>query len=371
MKLLFTPGPLTTSEMVKRAMLRDLGSRDDEFIAIVRGIRRDLLALSGPGSHDYAAILMQGSGTFAIESVISSAIPRHGSLLVLVNGAYGRRIARIAEVHGIACRQLVFAENTPVDPAAVLRELQRAPATHVALVHCETTTGLLNPVEQIGAAVRAAGSTFIVDAMSSFGGIPLDVAAAGIDFLISSANKCIEGVPGFGFVIARRDALQQCRGQARTLALDLYDQWAGLERDGQFRFTPPTHALLAFRQALDELAQEGGIVARAARYRQNADTLVAGLRDLGFETYLADEHRSAIITTFRYPSNPAFNFENLYRRLSDAGFVIYPGKLTTEDCFRVGSIGHITAKEIRALLAAWPLLRPALPETPDHTQSGT
>ena len=352
MKLLFTPGPLTTSDAVKQAMLRDLGSRDHEFIATVRGIRRDLLSLCGPGADSYEAIPMQGSGTFSIESVISSAIPRDGSLLVLVNGAYGKRMAKIANIHGIACRQIAFPENKPVDPAVVREELIHDPATHVAAVHCETTTGLLNPVEEIGAIVRAAGRAFIVDAMSSFGGIPLNVAGADIDFLVSSANKCIEGVPGFGFVIARRDALQQCRGQARTLSLDLYDQWDALERDGQFRFTPPTHVLLAFRQALDELNHEGGIAARAARYRKNAATLVGGMRELGFETYLADERRSDIITTFRYPASARFNFESFYRRLSDAGFVIYPGKLTTDDCFRIGSVGHVTEKEIRALLAS-------------------
>jgi 2-aminoethylphosphonate-pyruvate transaminase len=370
MKLLFTPGPLTTSETVKQAMLRDLGSRDDEFIAIVRGIRRDLLSLCGPGAGDYEAIPMQGSGTFAIESAISSAVPRNGSLLVLVNGVYGRRMARIAEVHGIECRQLVFAENEPVDPAAVREELARVSATHVAVVHCETTTGMMNPVEQIGALVREAGVAYIVDAMSSFGGIPLDVGAAGIDFLVSSANKCIEGVPGFGFVIARRPALEGCRGQARTLSLDLYEQWAGLERDGQFRFTPPTHALLAFRQALDELAAEGGVTGRAARYQSNADTLVAGMRELGFETWLRDEHRSAIITTFRYPDDPGFSFEALYKQLSDAGFVIYPGKLTAEGCFRIGSIGHITEKDIRALLSAWPGRPQSQPGIPLRTQAG-
>ena len=370
MKLLFTPGPLTTSETVKQAMLRDLGSRDDEFIALVRGIRRDLVSLCGPGAGEYEAIPMQGSGTFAIESAISSAVPREGSLLVLVNGVYGRRMARIAEVHGIECRQLVFAENEPVDPVVVREELTHDPATHVALVHCETTTGMLNPVAEVGAAVREAGAAYIVDAMSSFGGIPLEVATAGIDFLISSANKCIEGVPGFGFVIARRTAVEGCRGQARALSLDLYEQWAGLERDGQFRFTPPTHALLAFRQALDELAAEGGVAARAARYRKNAETLVAGMRELGFETYLADEHRSAIITTFRYPNDPSFSFDALYRQLSSAGFVIYPGKLTAVDCFRIGTIGHIASQEINALLAAWPG-RPQSPsEIPLRTQTG-
>lgn len=351
-KLLFTPGPLSTSETVKRAMLRDLGSRDSEFIELVRGIRRDLLLLCGEGHDEYEAVPMQGSGTFAVESILSSAVPAGGSLLVLVNGAYGRRIAQIARVHDIRCRQLDFPEDRPVSAEAVREELAREPATHTALVHCETTTGMVNPVEEIGSVVRAAGSTCLVDAMSSFGGIPLEVRGAGIDFLVSSANKCIQGVPGFGFVIARRSALEGCRGRARTVSLDLYDQWEGLERNGQFRFTPPAQVLLAFRQALDELESEGGITARAARYAANARTLVDGMRELGFETYLRDEDRSAIITTFRYPSDPKFEFETFYRLLAQTGHVIYPGKLTGEDCFRIGSIGAITEREIRGLLAA-------------------
>jgi 2-aminoethylphosphonate-pyruvate transaminase len=261
-------------------------------------------------------------------------------------------MVRIAEVYGIRCRQLTFAENVPVNAAAVRDELARERCTHVAVVHCETTTGIVNPVEQIGSAVRDAGCTYIVDAMSSFGGIPLDVAAAGIDFLISSANKCIEGVPGFAFAIARRTALQRCRGQARTLSLDLYEQWAGLEKDGQFRFTPPTHVLLAFRQALDELVEEGGVAGRAARYQANARALVAGMRELGFHTYLADEDRSWIITTFRYPRHPGFRFEEFYTRLAEAGYAIYPGKLTSEDCFRIGTIGRLTEKDVRALVAS-------------------
>jgi 2-aminoethylphosphonate-pyruvate transaminase len=269
-----------------------------------------------------------------------------------VNGAYGRRIVRIAEVHRIRCREVTFAENTPVNAALVREALEREQPTHVAVVHCETTTGIVNPVEQIGAMVSDAGCTYIVDAMSSFGGIPLDVAAARIDFLVSSANKCIEGVPGFGFTIARRAALDRCHGQARTLSLDLYEQWAGLEKTGQFRFTPPTHVLLAFRQALDELAEEGGVAGRAARYQANACALVAGMRELGFQTYLSDEDRSWIITTFRYPRHPNFHFEELYTRLAEAGYVIYPGKLTHENCFRIGTIGRISREDMGSLISS-------------------
>ncbi len=354
-KLLFTPGPLTTSATVKSAMQHDAGSRDRAFIQTVRSIRSRLLAIGGApaGESGYECVLMQGSGTFAIESVISSAIPRDGKLLVLVNGAYGRRIAQMAGIHGIATETLDVAENETISPAAVSERLAASSGiTHVAVVHCETTTGILNPIEPIGAAVHQAGAVYIVDAMSSFGAIPVDLVAAHIDFLISSANKCIEGVPGFGFVLARHSCLVKAKGNARTLSLDLHAQWAGLESDGQFRFTPPTHALLAFRQALDELEAEGGAPGRLARYRGNHETLMRGAKELGLEAYLRPEDQSPIITTFRYPPSPGFDFTRFYEALSDLGFIIYPGKLTAEPCFRIGTIGRLQPDDIAALLVA-------------------
>lgn len=353
-KRLFTPGPLTTSRTVKEAMLVDVGSRDDEFIAIVRGIRRQLLELGGvTQSQGYEAILVQGSGTFGVEAVLSSAIPAPGRLLILINGAYGERMLTIARRHGIACEAMRWAEHEAIDPAAVRERLDQDPAvTHVAVVHCETTTGLVNPVEAIGRWVSAARRAYIVDAMSSFGGIPLSIEAARIDFLISSANKCIEGVPGFTFVLGRREAIEACQGQARTLSLDLFEQWRGLETNGQFRFTPPTHALLAFAQALRELEAEGGVAGRARRYRANHAVLMAGMRGLGFEPYLRPEHQAWIIATFLYPKDPAFRFEEFYRRLAGLGMVIYPGRLAQVPCFRIGNIGRLTTSDIEDLVQA-------------------
>jgi 2-aminoethylphosphonate-pyruvate transaminase len=353
-KLLFTPGPLTTSDTVKAAMLRDVGSRDRDFLHVVRAIRERLLAIGGAAAGgNYECVLMQGSGTFAIESVISSAIPPEGRLLVLVNGAYGRRIAHMARVHGIDVHTLEEAENSKISPAAVAGRLESAPGiTHVAAIHCETTTGILNPIEEIGAVVARSGAAHIVDAMSSFGAIPINLETARADFLISSANKCIEGVPGFAFVLARRAPLLAAKGRARTLSLDLYAQWAGLESDGQFRFTPPTHALLAFHQALREFEAEGGVAGRAARYRRNYQTLAAGMEALGFEPYLAAEDRGCIITTYRYPDDPAFCFEEFYTRLSELRFIIYPGKLSQEPCFRIGTIGRLGTMDIEHLLEA-------------------
>lgn len=352
-KLLFTPGPLTTSETVKRAMMRDLGSRDAEFLEVVRNIRHRLLELGNDAGGNYEAVLMQGSGTFSIESVISSILPRDGKLLVVINGAYGRRMAAIAQTLDIATETFGVPEAVPINPLEVRRILERdASVTHVGIVHCETSTGILNPVSEVGAVVKEMRRAFFVDAMSSFGGIPIDLGASSIDFLVSSANKCIQGVPGFGFVLARRDLLIEAVGRAGSVSLDLVAQWKGLETDGQFRFTPPTHALLAFWQALLELDEEGGVAGRSARYAANHKVLMDGMSALGFEAYLPAHLQSRIITSFRYPNHPKFDFQSFYERLSEHGFVIYPGKVSDADCFRIGTIGHIFPDDVRALVDA-------------------
>ncbi|MDP6538234.1 MAG: 2-aminoethylphosphonate--pyruvate transaminase [Planctomycetota bacterium] len=353
-KPLFTPGPLTTSEGVKRAMLRDVGSRDSAFIDTIARIRTGLLELAGVSQADgWEAVLMQGSGTFGIEAVISSALPAEGALLVARNGAYGARIAAIAAVHGIEVVDVAGPENRPCDPAEIERALAASPhVTHVALVHCETTTGIFNPVAEVGAAARRHGARLILDSMSAFGSVELDLAACAVDFLVSSANKCIEGVPGFSFALARGDAIAESEGRARTFSLDLFAQWRGLERDGQFRFTPPTHAILAFEQALAELAAEGGVAGRGERYHRNRDRLVEGMRALGFREYLPDALQGHVITSFRYPEGDRFDFEEFYDRLNARGFVIYPGKVTDAECFRIGSIGRLFEADVDGLLAA-------------------
>jgi len=352
-KLLFTPGPLTTSLTVKQAALRDLGSRDHEFIAMVRDIRRKLLELGGVADRGFEAILMQGSGTFAIESVLSSTVPPDGKVLAVVNGAYGRRIAQIARALKIPVTELACPEDQRPDTEQLSRALQADPSiTHVAVVHSETSTGMINPVREIGEIVKRFSRTYLVDAMSSFGGMPLNHLDCGIDYLVSSANKCLEGIPGFAFVLARRAALLATAGFARSVCLDLLAQWKGLEADGQFRFTPPTHALLAFHQALRELEAEGGVEARAARYRTNFQILSEGMGELGFEGFLRPEDRGYIISSFHYPRHPKFDFGTFYARLSDKGYVIYPGKVSKADCFRIGCIGHIFPDDMRGLLGA-------------------
>ncbi len=355
-KLLFTPGPLTTSQTVKLAMLRDLGSRDETFLAAVREVRARLLALydlSQAGG--WEAVPLQGSGTYAVEAALSSLVPRGAKLLALVNGAYGERIVRMAAVHAIPCEVLRSREDTPVDPAAVRAALARDPAlSHVALVHVETSSGVQNPLRAVGEIVRAAGRSFFVDAMSSFGALPIEFEAGAVDFLASSANKCLEGIPGLAFVLARRAVLEQAAGQARALVLDLHAQWRGLEQDGQFRFTPPTHVLLALHQALAELELEGGIAGRERRYRANHARLRAGMEALGFRSYVPAAASSPIISTFLFPRDPRFDFQAFYRHLSARGYLIYPGKITQADCFRLGNIGRLFAADIDALLAAVP-----------------
>jgi len=261
---------------------------------------------------------------------------------------------KICKTLKIETTVLEYPENTLPDLKEIEQALKREVGlnTHVAVVHCETTTGIINPIQKIGSLAKAAGARYIVDAMSSFGAVPINAPSAHIDYLVSSANKCIEGVPGFSFAIARRETLLETQGWARSLCLDLLDQWKGLEKNGQFRFTPPTHAMLAFHQALLELEAEGGVEGRAARYTRNYKTLVAGMRAMGFQEYLAPEKQGYIITSFRYPADPNWSFEEFYRLLNARGLVIYPGKVSDADCFRIGNIGRLFPEDVRQLLAA-------------------
>ncbi len=341
-KLLFTPGPLTTSQTVKQAMLRDAGSWHTDFNALVADIRSRLLNLAGlTRDEGWEAVLMQGSGTFGVESVFQSCVPPDGKVVVLANGAYGERIVQMLRHARINHHVIRAAEDAPVDGSELDGYLTaNSDVTHVAVVHCETTTGLLNPIESIGRVAKSHGKIFVVDAMSSFAGMTIDIAACGVDFIISSSSKCIEGTPGFAFVICRRAALLASEGWARSLSLDLLGQLKGFEKDGKFRYTPPTHIILAFAQALDELDLEGGVAARNARYRRNHEILLAGMQRLGFRPYLKTSVQSPIITAFHYPEGRRFDFDRFYTALSQRGFIIYPGKLTQVDTFRIANIGH-------------------------------
>jgi 2-aminoethylphosphonate-pyruvate transaminase len=349
---LLTPGPLTTSASVKRAMLRDWGSRDRDFVALNARVRARLLELAG-GAASHVCVPLQGSGTFVVEALLGTLLPKSGKLLVLVNGAYGQRMATMAARHGRVVAVLETAEDQPNDPQALDRALAADPAIgHVAAVHCETTSGILNPIASLAEVTARHGRRLLIDAMSAFGALPLDAGAVAFDGLAASANKCLEGVPGVGFAIVRQSALEAAAGNAPALSLDLHDQWTSMERTGQWRFTPPTHVLAAFDQALREHAQEGGIEGRGARYRENCRILVDGMRALGFETLLPDRLQAPIIVTFRMPADPRFGFDDFYDRLRSKGYLIYPGKLTVAPSFRIGCIGRLGAAEMQGALAA-------------------
>lgn len=353
-KLLFTPGPLTTSRTVKEVMMKDVGSRDDEFIQAVKEIGTELLQLGHVSREKgYECVIMQGSGTFGIESVISSIIGKKDVLLVLANGAYGERIIKMAAIHQLIHYVIRFEEDEIVTAETTENFLKEHPeVTHLACIHSETTTGLFNPVEAIGEVCKQYNTVFIMDAMSSFGGVEMDIERMHVDFLISSSNKCIEGVPGFSFVLCRRKELEKAKGQAKSLSLDLFEQWAGLQANGQFRFTPPTLSIMAFQQAIKELKDEGGVKARAHRYKTNKNILDNGMTALGFSQYLRSEIQGHIITSFLYPDDPAFNFDRFYNKLNERGFIIYPGKLSKANAFRIGNIGQIFPEDVKALIIA-------------------
>jgi 2-aminoethylphosphonate-pyruvate transaminase len=353
--LLLTPGPLTTTRTVREAMMHEFSTWDVDYNRIVQSIRERLVGLATCDSANlgtYTATLMPGSGTFVVESVIGSVIPPNGRLLVLNNGAYGARITTISRMLGLDTVELHQAEIESTDLGQVEQMLANDPGiTHVAMVHCETTTGMLNPVEAVGEIVRRHGRVFILDAMSSFGGIPMSMESTGAHYLISSANKCIQGVPGFGFVVADRATLGGTEGWARSHSLDLLDQWREMEANGgKWRFTSPTHVVSAFSQALDELETEGGIDTRHTRYIANQKTMVKGMRDIGFRTLIEDEVQSPIITSFYYPDSAGFDFQKLYDALKSRGFVIYPGKVSHAQCFRIGSIGDVHPSDMIKLI---------------------
>ncbi|WP_288910607.1 2-aminoethylphosphonate--pyruvate transaminase [uncultured Bacteroides sp.] len=352
--LLLTPGPLTTTDTVKEAMMSDWCTWDEDYnIGIVEVIRKELVEIASSRPEEYTAVLMQGSGSFCVEATLGSVVRPTDKLLVAANGAYGKRMGVISEYCHIDCHVMKFEETEAVDPKVLDEYLTAHPeTTHVAVVHCETTTGVLNPLEEIAAVVKRHGQVLIVDAMSSFGGVPIDMAKIGIDFMISSANKCIQGVPGFGFILARRSLLEKCKGVARSLSLDLFDQWETMEKGhGKWRFTSPTHVVRAFLQALKELKAEGGVAARYGRYCENHRTLVDGMRALGYKTLLPDSQQSPVITSFYYPS-AEFDFKDFYQKLKAKGFVIYPGKISQADTFRIGNIGDVHPDDFVRLIEA-------------------
>lgn len=346
---LLTPGPLTTADTVKREMLFDHCTWDDDYKSITQNIRKKLLGLAHVSEDKYTAVLMQGSGTFGVESVFSSIISDNDKLLIAANGAYGERMCQIAERLNI--NYVVYNEEYDKVPSAEkIKEIldNDSSITYVAMVHSETTSGILNDIEAVGEVVKSMGRNFIVDAMSSFGGVDIDVEGIGIDFIISSANKCIQGVPGFSFIICNKEKLIESKGRARSLSLDLYDQWETMNKDGKWRFTSPTHTVLAFNKAIEEMENEGGIPARSRRYRENNELLIKKMSEMGFDTYIHN-NQGPIITTFLYPENANYTFSEMYSYIKERGYAIYPGKVTSAETFRIGNIGEIYKEDIEKL----------------------
>jgi 2-aminoethylphosphonate-pyruvate transaminase len=350
--LLLTPGPLTTSAAVKQAMVHDWGSRDAEFLRINRMVLDKIVELAG-GEGTHVTVPVQGSGTFAVEAMITSFVPRAGKLLVLINGAYGQRARKIVEIAGRAVVVHETPEDTPPDLAALDKLLAADKAiSHVFAVHCETTSGILNPIAETAALVARHGRRLLVDSMSAFGALEIDARKVPYDAMAASSNKCLEGVPGLGFVVCRIAALAECKGNATTLVLDLFEQAENFAKTGQYRFTPPIHVIVALGKAIEEHAAEGGVAGRGKRYRENAKVLIDGMRAMGFRTLLGEKLQAPIIVTFHMPTDPKFVFQRFYDGLKDRGYVIYPGKLTVADSFRIGCIGRLYPENMKGALAA-------------------
>ena len=350
--LLLTPGPLTTSKTVKTAMLHDWGSRDATFIRMNAEVLERIAALAG-GAGTHVTVPVQGSGTFAVEAMLTNFVPRNGKVLILINGSYGKRAAKICQYATRAHTVLETPEDTPPDVGRVAAALAADPAiSHVFAVQCETTSGILNPIAEIGAVVAKAGRRFLLDAMSAFGALPLDARETPFDAMAASSNKCLEGVPGIGYVVCRAEALAETEGNATSLSLDLHDQWTAMAATKQWRFTPPLQVIAALHRAIEEHAAEGGVAGRGARYAANCKILVDGMRALGFETLLPDRLQAPIIVTLHMPRDPRFDFQRFYDALKERGYVIYPGKLTVAESFRIGCIGRLFADHMRGALNA-------------------
>jgi 2-aminoethylphosphonate-pyruvate transaminase len=351
-RILLTPGPLTTTLRTKLAMLKDWGSWDADFNAVTMRLRRRLLDIVH-GQDSHVVVPLQGSGTFSVEAAVATVVPRDGHVLVLDNGAYCKRAAKLTQMMGRKASSLVFAEDAAVSPAALDARLEQDRSiSHVVLIHCETGTGVLNPLAEVAAVCERHGKGLIVDAMSSFGALPIDARRMRFDALVAASGKCLEGVPGMGFVFLRKAILDRCAGNSQSLAMDLHDQYQYMEKTTQWRFTPPTHVMVALAEAVEQFVEEGGQPARLARYQDNGRTLIDGLTAIGLKPFLKPELQAPIIVTWHAPAHPAYDFKRFYAAAKQRGFILYPGKLTEVETFRVGCIGAIGHNEMQQAVNA-------------------
>jgi len=361
-KLLFTPGPLLVTDAVKQAMQIDYGSRDTYFMETVSKIRQGVVDIAGISSSEekakWTCVPMQGSGTMGVEAAISTCAPRKNpKALVVCNGAYGIRHTNICRRLGIETSTFEFAEGAQLDLQKFEDAIKNTKdLTTFVTVHSETSTGVINPIEDMTPIVKRhhPNATVIVDAMSSFGGFPIETDKVA-DVLVSSFNKCIQGVPGASLCLARKDFLTQvCKNQSRSFTLDLTMQFEALEKSGQFPFTPPTHVITAFRQALEELEQEGGVEARYKRFKSNSDYVIDEMLDIGFSLFIKDrkaKHLGPFIVPFDFPQKETgWEFTWFYEYLKDRNCVIYPGKASKADTFRIGCIGDLHREDFKLLI---------------------
>ncbi|MEG0274063.1 MAG: 2-aminoethylphosphonate--pyruvate transaminase [Longicatena sp.] len=344
-RVLLTPGPLTTSARVKQAMQVDAGTRDKDYQDIVQNIRHSLLQLAHAKEDNYSCVLLQGSGTYGVESVLTSTIRNDQKLLILANGSYGQRMEQICKKANVPYVLKSFSMIEALPITDIEKEIAREDITHVAYIHCETTAGVLNDIKAIQAIIHKHGKISIVDAMSSFASVEISIEELGIDYLITSSNKCMHGVPGIAIVFARRELLDTCKDISHSLSLDLYAQYYDMETSpGSFRFTSPTHVILALQEAILELEEAGGIVSRSKRYYHIQKEIYDAMSMHGFDILVDRSIQSPVITTYLNPQG--FNFDDFYAYFKEHGFLLYSGKLPGIDAFRIGNIGHIMDEDI-------------------------
>jgi 2-aminoethylphosphonate-pyruvate transaminase len=350
-RIILTPGPVTTSAATKRAMLRDFSPNEPDLLALTAEMRQRLLAIVDGGDR-YVCVPLQGVGNTANEATLGTLVPRERKLLIVSNGFYGERLKQIAGAIGVPFEALELPGTEPAS-AEQLEAALAADGTvsHVVVCHVDTGTGLLNPLEPLAEVARRRGVALIVDAIASFGGVPIDARALDLEAVVASPNKWLEGVPGIGLVLLKRAALEQAAGRAHSFCLDLHRQWRSFEHDGRWRFTPPTQATAALVAALRQHTEEGQAV-RLERVRRNWRCLVDGLRALGFKTYLRDEVASPVIATFHAPADPNYDRERFFELMWQRGFVMFRGQLTPEPTFRIGCMGAVDETVMRGVVEA-------------------
>lgn len=350
--ILLNPGPATTTDSVKQAMVvPDICPREKEFGLLVEGIRNDLVKIIH-GEKTHEAILFGCSGTGVVEACLSSVVPEGKTVLIASNGAYGERMKDICERYNIGHQDYDEEWGKPLRVSELESFLSRFPTqiSHVAFVHHETTVGILNPLPQIAELCQHFGVELIVDAMSSYAGLPIDLRRDQVHYVISSANKCLQGMAGVSFVIAHRDSLEKTSlVKKRSLYLSLFENFVFQKKTLQMQFTPPVQLMYALRQSVDEYFQEGGQV-RFERYGRLYEILREGLLTLGFKFLVETEYHSRLLTAILEPQHENYSFEGMHDYLYLRGFTIYPGKIKGTSTFRLANIGEIYPEDIKEFL---------------------